>query len=239
MTQHVNPQQRSREGSTDRSDVRVPQQARSSERSVDHSVDHSGPIPRPFAHGSVIEERAIPAPRTGSPVPGRSGGVLAPPRPVEKPLERPAAEGPRPPRRVRTTVLVVGTLLAVILLLCGLYAASVVRERSPEAWQVAPFAGLRDVTYTVTTGHGSKVVVSYSLSTTGEYDAGSVTGAASPWRLDTRVNDYYGPSLTATVAPDGADGETNDSITCTIVENGRTASQVTQSGPGASVSCLP
>jgi hypothetical protein len=157
--------------------------------------------------------------------------VLAPPRPAPAPT-------PSRTRSTRTTLLIIAAVLGIVLLLAGLYAAAVLRADSPAADQAAPAAPLHDVTYRVTTGNGSKIVVSYSQTSTGEYATGSATGAPSPWSVDTRVSDYYGPSLTATVVPSDSEDSATDTVTCSIVENGRVVAQETASGPDASVSCM-
>lgn len=226
MTQNTGRSHERRDGSTAPADVRVPSQSRSSE--------DSGPIPRPFALGSVTDDRLIPAPRTPESLdaPGR-GGVLAPPRPVA-PAPTPARGGGR-----RSGVLIAVSVAVIVLLLAGLYAAAVSRERSPDADQAAPVAALTDVTYRVTTTGGARVVVSYSRTTAGEYATGSASGVPSPWSVDTRVSDYYGASLTASVVPSGPDAApVTDTLTCAIVQNGRVIVTQTATGPDATVSCL-
>jgi hypothetical protein len=129
-------------------------------------------------------------------------------------------------------------LAAVALIMCFVYTVAFAGAVSKGATNVQQqSATVHNVTYQVSTGSGSNVVVSYSQSQNGNYGSGSVTDVPSPWSVDTQVSGYTGPTVTGSLETDINNMNRSDTISCTIIEDGAQVSQNSATGPNASVSC--
>jgi cytoskeletal protein RodZ len=139
---------------------------------------------------------------------------------------------PRKKRRVWPWVLLgVLILFAVGIGGCMAIVASAANSVNQQSQTV------HNVTYKMTTQHDSKVSVGYSQSTNAGIATSSVGPVSSPWSVDTKISGFGGPNMNGSIAADIDSPNKSDTITCTIIEDGKQVATNSSTGPNASVSC--
>ena len=135
---------------------------------------------------------------------------------------------------------ITGVILGVLgIIMCIVYTVAVVGAVSAGAEGVQQqSSAVHNVTYRVETEDDSNVTVSYSQSQNGNLASGSAADVDAPWTVDTQVQGFLGPNVTASLSPDIEDLNKSDTITCTIVEDGVEVSRNSATGANASVSCM-
>lgn len=134
---------------------------------------------------------------------------------------------------------ITGVILGVLgLIFCIVYTAAFFGAVSAGADSYQQQSGtVHMVTYRVETEDDSNVSVTYTQSQNGNYGSGSAIDTEAPWTVDTQVQGFVGPNLTASIAPDLDEPTKSDTVTCIITEDGVEVSRNSATGSSAFVSC--